>query len=129
MSPFLLRNWRCKQYRKPDCYSRFETYIDYGSVSGWKNWTNPTVNDIVVKEDNTELTVALLISDLTAGVWGSFDDVSLCRTGDYEPSIEEPTDDGKDIVKHIHQKVEKVVKKVVSEVNKIIKNIFGKWFK
>lgn len=49
---------------------------------------------------------------------GSFDDVSLCRTGDYEPSIEEPTDDGKDIVK-----------KVVSEVNKIIKNIFGKWFK
>ena len=118
MYPFLLRNWRCKQYRKPDCYSRFETYIGYGSVSGWKNWTNPTVNDIVVKEDNTELTVALLISDLTAGVWGSFDDVSLCRTGDYEPSIEEPTDDGKDIVK-----------KVVSVVNKIIKNIFGKWFK
>ena len=110
-------------------------------MSGWKNWTNPTVNDIVVKEDNTELTVALLISDLTAGVWGSFDDVSLCRTGDYEPSIEEPTeepyepsidkptDDGKDIVEHIHQKVEKVVKKVVSEVKKIIKNIFGKWFK
>ena len=130
-----------------------ETYTDYGSVSGWKNWTNPTVNDIVVKEDNTELTVTLLISDLTAGVWGSFDDVSLCRTGDYEPSIEEPTeepdepsidepteepdepsideptDDGKDIVEHIHQKVEKVVKKVVSEVKKIIKNIFGKWFK
>lgn len=98
-------------------------------MSGWKNWTNPTVNDIVVKEDNTELTVTLLISDLTVGVWGSFNDVSLCRTGDYEPSIEEPTDDGKDIVEHIHQKVEKVVKKVVSEVKKIIKNIFGKWFK
>ena len=98
-------------------------------MSGWKNWTNPTVNDIVVKEDNTELTVTLLISDLTVGVWGSFDDVSLCRTGDYEPSIDKPTDDGKDIVEHIHQKVEKVVKKVVSEVKKIIKNIFGKWFK
>lgn len=73
-----------------------ETYTDYSTVNSWKNWTNPTINNIVVKEDNTELTVSLIISDLTAGVWGSFDDAGLYRVGDYvpdEPVIDEPVVD------------------------------------
>ena len=61
-----------------------ETYSDNAGVSGWKNWANPVVSDIVVENDQTTLTLTLSVKDTTAGVWGSFDDVTLCKTGEYE---------------------------------------------
>ena len=61
-----------------------EVYSNTDAVlSGWKVWSNPTVNDILVTEDQTVLTVTLSLANTTAGVWGSFDDVTLYRTGDY----------------------------------------------
>jgi len=61
-----------------------EIYSNSDAVlSGWKVWSNPTVNDILVTEDQTVLTVTLSLANTTAGVWGSFDDVTLYRTGDY----------------------------------------------
>lgn len=61
-----------------------EVYSNSDAVlSGWKVWSNPTVNDILVTEDQTVLTVTLSLENTTAGVWGSFDDVTLYRTGDY----------------------------------------------
>ncbi|MDD6157549.1 MAG: glycosyl hydrolase 53 family protein [Lachnospiraceae bacterium] len=57
-------------------------YIAYGTVEGWKVWSNPTIQEIEIAEDGTQVTVTLLLADLSAGVWGSFDDVKLVRTGD-----------------------------------------------
>lgn len=57
-------------------------YIAYGTVEGWKVWSNPTIQEIEIAEDDTQVTVTLLLADLTKGVWGSFDDVKLVRTGD-----------------------------------------------
>ncbi len=71
-----------------------KTYTETSSVSGWKVWSNPTIENIQVAEDNTEVTVTLIVSDTTAGVWGSYDDVKLIRTGDYvDESEEEKTED------------------------------------
>ena len=71
-----------------------KTYTETSSVSGWKVWSNPTIENIQVAEDNTEVTVTLIVSDTTAGVWGSFDDAKLIRTGDYAAeSEEEETED------------------------------------
>lgn len=71
-----------------------KTYTETSSVSGWKVWSNPTIENIQVSEDNTEVTVTLIVSDTTAGVWGSFDDAKLIRTGDYvAESEEEETED------------------------------------
>lgn len=71
-----------------------KTYTETSSVSGWKVWSNPTIENIQVSEDYTEVTVTLIVSDTTAGVWGSFDDAKLIRTGDYvAESEEEETED------------------------------------
>ena len=71
-----------------------KTYTEISSVSGWKVWSNPTIENIQVAEDDTEITVFLLVLDTTAGVWGSYDDAKLIRTGDYvAESGEEETED------------------------------------
>ena len=60
-----------------------QVYGTTSTVNGWQNWSNPTIENIEIAEDNTEVTVTLILSDATAGVWGSFDDAKLIRTGDY----------------------------------------------
>ena len=61
-----------------------ETYTAAGELSGWKVWSNPTIDEIVITEDDTEIQVVLSIENTTAGVWGSFDDIALYRIGDID---------------------------------------------
>ena len=75
-----------------------ETYTAAGELSGWKVWSNPTIDEIVVTEDDTEIQVVLSIENTTAGVWGSFDDIALYRIGDIDSKdntdTKEDTDKG-----------------------------------
>ena len=59
-----------------------KTYTETSTVSGWKVWSNPTISNIVVKEAGTKVKVGIRVADTTAGVWGSFDDCSLIKTGE-----------------------------------------------
>lgn len=59
-----------------------KTYQTTSSVSGWKVWSNPVIENIVVREAGTKVKVGLRVADTTAGVWGSFDDCTLIKTGD-----------------------------------------------
>lgn len=61
-----------------------ESYHDSAFVDGWKNWKQLNVKDIIVTEDDTCIEVILWVKNTTAGVWGSYDDVTLCKTADYE---------------------------------------------
>lgn len=54
-----------------------------GEVSGWQSWQEIICDEIIVKEDATDIVITLSVSDTTAGVWGSYDDVKLIRIGDY----------------------------------------------
>lgn len=75
-----------------------ETYTAAGELSGWKVWSNPTIDEIVITEDDTEIQVVLSIENTTAGVWGSFDDIALYRIGDIDSKdntdTKEDTDKG-----------------------------------
>ncbi|MGN1168218.1 MAG: glycosyl hydrolase 53 family protein [Lachnospiraceae bacterium] len=66
-----------------------ETYTETSNVSGWQEWSNPTIENIQVVEDDTEITITLIVSNTTGGVWGAFDDAKLIRTGDYVAESEE----------------------------------------
>ena len=73
-----------------------ETYTAAGELSGWKVWSNPTIDEIVVTEDDTEIQVVLSIENTTAGVWGSFDDIALYRIGDIDSKDNTDTKDDTD---------------------------------
>lgn len=47
------------------------------NVSGWQSWSNPVIEEIVVPEDGTEVTVGVSVSSGPGG-WGSWDDFYLC---------------------------------------------------
>lgn len=71
-----------------------KTYSAEGELTGWKVWSNPTIDEIVITEDNTEVQIVLSIENTTAGVWGSFDDIALYKVADIENSKDNTTDDG-----------------------------------
>ena len=73
-----------------------ETYTAAGELSGWKVWSNPTIDEIVITEDDTEIQVVLSIENTTAGVWGSFDDIALYRIGDIDSKDNTDTKDDTD---------------------------------
>ena len=57
---------------------------EHTGVTGWQNWANPEITDIVVTEDNSPVMVMFRVVS-KAGGWGSFDDFYLYKTGDYVP--------------------------------------------
>lgn len=73
-----------------------ETYTAAGELSGWKVWSNPTIDEIVITEDDTEIQVVLSIENTKAGVWGSFDDIALYRIGDIDSKDNTDTKDDTD---------------------------------
>lgn len=73
-----------------------ETYSAEGELTGWKVWSNPTIDEIVITEDNTEVQVVISLENVTAGVWGAFDDITLYRTGDYITESDSDDNDDKD---------------------------------
>ena len=46
------------------------------TVSGWQNWSNPQIENIVIKEDNTQVTIGVSV-DAGPGAWGAWDDFYL----------------------------------------------------
>ena len=52
-----------------------------GELNGWKNWSNPEVQNIKITEDGTKVTVGIRAT-ATAGAWGSWDDMYLNKTGE-----------------------------------------------
>lgn len=69
-------------------------YSAEGELTGWKVWSNPTIDEIIITEDNTEVQIVLSIENTTVGVWGSFDDIALYKFADIEGSKDDTTDDG-----------------------------------
>lgn len=63
-------------------------------VTGWQNWANPEVKDIVVTKDGTKVVIGVSVK-AQAGAWGAWDDFYLYRTGDYEAPESEDGDDEK----------------------------------
>ena len=60
-----------------------ETTIDEDSktLDGWNKWVNPEISEIVVTEDDTELTFGIYVKG-SAEAWGMFDDMYLYKTAD-----------------------------------------------
>lgn len=58
------------------------------SVSTWQSWENPTISEIEIKNDNTEITVGVY-TKYTAGGWGSWDDFYLAKTSDSTDQLTE----------------------------------------
>lgn len=56
-----------------------------GELNGWKNWSNPEVQNIRITEDGTKVTVGIRAT-ASAGAWGSWDDMYLYKTGDVTPA-------------------------------------------
>ena len=52
-------------------------------VTGWQNWSNPEVKDIIIKKNATQVTIGVSVK-AQAGAWGAWDDFYLYRTGDVE---------------------------------------------
>ena len=61
-----------------------------GSVTTWQNWTKLSMDDIEIAEDGTAVIVGLRVN-AEAGVWGSFDDCYLYKTGDVDSSDDSST--------------------------------------
>lgn len=67
----------------------FEFYVIVGEerrtaetgVSGWQNWANPVIDEIMVPEDGTEVTVGVSVTSGPGG-WGAWDDFYLCPAGE-----------------------------------------------
>lgn len=75
-----------------------KNYQQATGVSGWVNWNNPAVNNIVV--ENGEVTIGAYIK-CAGGGWGTLDDFYLYKTGDITtttPPAEEPTKAPEDTV-------------------------------
>ncbi|WP_117168522.1 glycosyl hydrolase 53 family protein [Paraliobacillus sediminis] len=65
-----------------------ETLETETEVSGWTNWNNPEIGDILVL-DGTITIGAVIKAD--AGAWGTLDDFNFYKVGDYQVP-EEPSD-------------------------------------
>ena len=61
-----------------------KTQTEKGELNGWKNWSNPKVQDIEITEDGTKVTVGIRAT-ASAGAWGSWDDMYLNKTGEATP--------------------------------------------
>src|SRR5699024_8019744 len=57
-------------------------------VNGWTNWSNPAIEDILVLDGSITIGASIKAD---AGAWGTLDDFSLYRVGDYEeePPVDE----------------------------------------
>lgn len=62
-----------------------KTQTAEGELNGWKNWSNPEVQDIEITEDGTKVTVGIRAT-ASAGAWGSWDDMYLNKTGEVTPA-------------------------------------------
>lgn len=56
-----------------------------GELNGWKNWSNPEVQNIKITKDGTKVTVGIRAT-ASAGAWGSWDDMYLNKTGEVTPA-------------------------------------------
>ena len=54
-------------------------------MNGWKNWSNPEVQNIEITKDGTKVTVGIRAT-ASAGAWGSWDDMYLNKTGEVTPA-------------------------------------------
>lgn len=48
-------------------------------VNGYLNWDNPEVENVVITEDNTTVTISVMAEDLLGGAWGSWDDLYIYK--------------------------------------------------
>lgn len=71
-----------------------DTYTENTSVSDWQNWSNPTIPEIKITKNSTELTVGIYMKTNPEG-WGSWDDFYLQKTADLT-GVEEPGDSDTD---------------------------------
>ena len=62
-----------------------KTQAAEGELNGWKNWSNPKVQNIEITEDGTKVTVGIRAT-ASAGAWGSWDDMYLNKTGEVTPA-------------------------------------------
>ncbi|WP_051656426.1 glycosyl hydrolase 53 family protein [Butyrivibrio sp. AE3004] len=63
------------------------------TLNGWQEFTNPTISNIVISNDGTQLTIGAY-TKASAKCWGAWDDFALIKTGDVvQEKIEEPKDD------------------------------------
>ncbi len=60
-----------------------QTYRQDTAVSGWANWNNPSIDEILIV--NGTVTIGASIK-ANAGAWGSIDDFVLYKVRDYEES-------------------------------------------
>ncbi|WP_112182104.1 glycosyl hydrolase 53 family protein [Paraliobacillus zengyii] len=68
-----------------------ETLEAETEVSGWTNWNNPEIGDILVL-DGTITIGAVIQAD--AGAWGTLDDFNFYKVGDYQEPEEPGDQDG-----------------------------------
>lgn len=61
-----------------------KTQTAQGELNGWKNWSNPEVQNIEITKDGTKVTVGIRAT-ASAGAWGSWDDMYLNKTGEATP--------------------------------------------
>lgn len=62
-----------------------KTQTAEGKLNGWKNWSNPEVQNIEITKDGTKVTVGIRAT-ASAGAWGSWDDMYLNKTGEVTPA-------------------------------------------
>lgn len=62
-----------------------KTQTAQGELNGWKNWSNPEVQNIEITKDGTKVTVGIRAT-ASAGAWGSWDDMYLNKTGEATPA-------------------------------------------
>ena len=62
-----------------------KTQTAEGELNGWKNWSNPEVQNIKITKDGTKVTVGIRAT-ASAGAWGSWDDMYLNKTGEVTPA-------------------------------------------
>ena len=62
-----------------------KTQTAEGELNGWKNWSNPEVQDIEITKDGTKVTVGIRAT-ASAKAWGSWDDMYLNKTGEVTPA-------------------------------------------
>lgn len=120
-------------------------------VTGWQNWANPEVTEIIVNTDSTEITVGVSVK-ATSGGWGAWDDFYLYKTGDVsseeiggednptptpgddpviddpgtgnqdDPAIDAPSEDDNKDSDH-KQEIEKAVQQIVKAVDTFVKQV------
>lgn len=62
-----------------------KTQTAEGELNGWKNWSNPEVQNIEITKDGTKVTVGIRVT-ASAKAWGSWDDMYLNKTGEVTPA-------------------------------------------